>query len=941
MNRISTIIFLLVTICAHAQHSTKLNVVLNDSLDQLQIEQELKYHNTSADELSEIYLLDWANAFSSTETPLAVRFAEDFKNRFQFSSDDRKGETDIALGSYFDDLYTLSRPEGHPDVIKVTFKETIKAGEIRFFKFNYAVTIPDDDFTGYGKNSAGEYSLKYWYLHPAVYSDSEWNIYSHKALNDFLGSPTDFKISLKTPTGFDAISAVKKLSGEAKEDGNYFEFEENHLKEAPLYILKNTERYKTYKVTGADVITDLDDDKLAFEIKMIFINRVAAFLQEKLGERRNRGVLISDRFYRENPVYGLSSLPDFINPYPDGFTYEIKILKALTRKWIEDGIYVNPREDFWMQQSLMVYLMMQYQEQYYPDLKISGKLENIWGLRGFNASQMMFNDQYPLLYLNTARINLDQALDTPSDELIKYNEQLAAPYKGALGLRYLNEYLGDRSLSATLKKLYDPSRSKLIDASYFRNELQSYTTNEVDWFFDEYITSHERMDWKIKRMKKTKDSVTVTIKNKSDVVIPVSLYTLQNDSIVERRFINGIEQDTTVTLSRKRANRIAINYEKLIPEFNQRDNYRTLKGFPSLNRPIEFRLIKDVEDPERSQVFLIPDLQYNLYDGITIGSRFYNGNLLSKPFRYSLKPAYGLGSNKLVGSIGFQYTHPLQDRNERLYQVQYGLSGNTYSYDNDLMYRRATGWLVLSYRPEDLRSNKRQSLRFRNVFVDRDRSPLSEVDEPDYNVFNLSFTHSDPNFRRFFKYDVGAQVSSEFSKATFELEWRKLFKDSRQLNFRFYAGTFLHNNTTRNGNFFSFALDRPTDYLFDFNYYGRSEDSGLFSQQLIIAEGGFKSQLKPAFANQWITTANTSYSIWQWIFAYGDAGFVKNRNDGAQFVYDSGIRLNLLQDYFELYFPVYSTNGWEIGQQNYDQKIRFIVSLDIDTFVGLFTRRWY
>ena len=941
MKRISTIIFLLVTICAHAQHSTKLNVVLNYSLDQLQIEQELKYHNTSTDELSEIYLMDWANAFSSTETPLAVRFAEDFKNRFQFSSDDRKGGTDIALGSYFEDLYTLSRPANHPDVIKITFKEPIKAGEIRFFQFNYRVTIPDNDFTGYGKNSAGEYSLKYWYLHPAVYSDGKWNIYSHKALNDFLGSPTDFKISLKTPPGFDAISAVKKLSGEAREDGNYFEFEENHIKEAPLYILKNTERYKTYKVTGADVITDLDDDKLAFEVKMIFINRVASFLEEKLGERRNRGVLVSDRFYRENPVYGLSSLPDFINPYPDGFTYEIKILKALTRKWIEDGIYVNPREDFWMQQSLLIYIMMEYQERYYPDLKISGKLENIWGLRGFNASQMMFNDQYPLLYLNTARINLDQALDTPSDELIKYNEQLAAPYKGALGLRYLNEYLGGLSLRTTLKKLYDPSRSKLIDAFYFKNELQNYTSQEVDWFFDDYITSHERMDWKIKRIKKTKDSVTVTIKNKSDVVIPVSLYTLQNDSIVERRFINGIEQDTTVTLSRKRANRVAINYEKLIPEFNQRDNYRTLKGFPSLNRPIEFRLIKDVEDPERSQVFLIPDLQYNLYDGITIGSRFYNGNLLSKPFRYSLKPAYGLGSNKLVGSIGFQYTHPLQDRNERLYQVRYGLSGNTYSYDNDLMYRRATGWLVLNYRPEDLRSNKRQSLRFRNVFVDRDRSPLSEVDEPDYNVFNLSFTHSDPNFRRFFKYDVGAQVSSEFSKATFELEWRKLFKDSRQLNFRFYAGTFLHNNTSRSGNFFSFALDRPTDYLFDFNYYGRSEDSGLFSQQLIIAEGGFKSQLQPAFANQWITTANTSYSIWQWIFAYGDAGFVKNRGDGAQFVYDSGIRLNLLQDYFELYFPVYSTNGWEIGQQNYDQKIRFIVSLDIDTFVGLFTRRWY
>jgi hypothetical protein len=55
-------------------------------------------------------------------------------------------------------------------------------------------------------------------------------------------------------------------------------------------------------------------------------------------------------------------------------------------------------------------------------------------------------------------------------------------------------------------------------------------------------------------------------------------------------------------------------------------------------------------------------------------------------------------------------------------------------------------------------------------------------------------------------------------------------------------------------NYYSFALDRPTDYLFDYNYYGRSENTGFFcQQQLIIAEGGFKSKQIP-FANQWMTT---------------------------------------------------------------------------------------
>ena len=129
--------------------------------------------------------------------------------------------------------------------------------------------------------------------------------------------------------------------------------------------------------------------------------------------------------------------------------------------------------------------------------------------------------------------------------------------------------------------------------------------------------------------------------------------------------------------------------------------------------------------------------------------------------------------------------------------------------------------------------------------------------------------------------------------------------------------------------------------LFDYNYLGRSEASGIFSQQIIIAEGGFKSKLETPFANQWMTTANTSTTIWRFIEAYGDVGLVKNRQENPAFVYDSGIRLNLVTDYFEVFFPVYSNLGWEIGQDNYDQKIRFKFTVDPQTLLGLFRRKWY
>ena len=154
-------------------------------------------------------------------------------------------------------------------------------------------------------------------------------------------------------------------------------------------------------------------------------------------------------------------------------------------------------------------------------------------------------------------------------------------------------------------------------------------------------------------------------------------------------------------------------------------------------------------------------------------------------------------------------------------------------------------------------------------------------------------------------------------------------------------GAFLYSKIPLGEKNFDFALDRPTDYLFDYNYLGQFESSGVFSQQLIIAEGGFKSKLDTAFANQWLTSLNASASIWKFIQAYGDIGLLKNKGDNPLFVYDAGIRLNLITDYFEVYFPVYSNLGWEIAQPQYRDRIRFIFTADPQALLGLFRREWF
>ena len=73
-------------------------------------------------------------------------------------------------------------------------------------------------------------------------------------------------------------------------------------------------------------------------------------------------------------------------------------------------------------------------------------------------------------------------------------------------------------------------------------------------------------------------------------------------------------------------------------------------------------------------------------------------------------------------------------------------------------------------------------------------------------------------------------------------------------------------------NFFDFALDRPTDYLFQYQYLGRSEQSGIYSQQFIFAEGGFKSKFIDPFSDDLMISINAGVGLWKWLEGYLDFG---------------------------------------------------------------------
>ena len=925
---------------SHGQHINELTATIDDETKEVAIKQKFTYVNASKEGLSAVYFNDWNHAYSNKNTALAKRFAEEFNRSLHLAKDKERGRTKLV--SVVDGDYAgldWERTEQR-DIIKVELGDTLQPGDSVQIFFTYTLQLPDDKFTGYGYNNLGEYYLKDWYFTPAVFRDGEWKLYTNKNLDDLFTDVMTTTINLIYPEGLHLASNFYYGTSAKFPNGQQIQLTAEKRKNAKIHLTKE-KQYTKHVTRFMTVTTNLEAAKYDKILQGISIEKVTEFLHENLGKYPHNNLLVSEIDYDKNPLYGLNQLPSFIRPYEEQFQFEMAFLKTTLNNYLEETLFLDPRKDQWVPGAMGIYIMIKYVEKYYPKQKLIGKLSNIWGLRSFHLADMDFNEQYAFLSMLSARSNIDQALDTPNDSLIKFNQKIANRYKAGLGLAYLAEYVGEERIDSTILDFYKVHQLRPdVKVDDFKTVLKQCSDEDLNWFFDEYVGTRKKIDYKIKSISKTEDSITLVLKNKRGTNVPISLFGLQNDSVVSKYWFSNVDTTKTVTIPRNGEDRLVLNYDQKIPEFNQRDNWKTLNGFFSSNKKLRFQFFKDTEDPYYNQVFFVPVANFNVYDGVTPGLRLYNKTFLEQPFQYDLAPTYSFLEKTLVGGASFRYRK--YHGKSGLYVSNYALSGSTSHFQVNSRFSTLTPSISLGWRPDDLISNRRQFLlfRYRNVFRNIDENIADEIDtDPDYSVLNVRFQDIDNNILNYKSWYIDAQHSSEFTKLAFELEYRKLFESNRQLNLRFYAGKFIRNRT--NSDFFSFALDRPTDYLFDLNYLGRSEDSGIFSQQIIIAEGGFKSQFENQFGNDWIATTNASFNIWRWIELYGDIGFIRNKGEDARFVYDSGVRLNLVTDYFELYFPLYSNNGWEIAQPDYEQSIRFVITVSPRTLIGLFTRKWF
>ena len=901
-----------------SNNSYNLEVELNSFDKTIDIKQVMKYKNISNTSVDIIFLEDWSNAYSNTDTKLAKRISDEYSRSFSFSQKKQRGSTIINKISS-NNIDKWSRSENASDIIKLFLKEPLKINQSIEIEISYSIKLPDSKFTGFGYDNSNNFYLKNWII--AFSANSGLNLLPQSNLNldDQSIDNSDYSIKLKLDGDYFIVSNLQNILNEDNERETA-QLIGSSVKDVKLNILAE-DNFIELKNNQFEVETDIFKKTPLLESENKF-NRVSSFISKYFNDTEKTKLLITKQDYESSPFYGLNELPGFLSPFSDEFLEEIIFLKSFSINYINQKLNLNKRDSHWVFKGLEIFIINKYINQFYPKVKFIGKLAANKFINTYEVSKLNFSDIFINYSEYVQRLNLHQLDSQPSNTLTRINEEIASPYHTGVGLIYLENLIGEEKFQSLVHKIVNSESIKKLNDLFY-----DYKENDLDWFINDYISSRQSIDLSIKKI--GEDFFRISEKN--NIKIPYSVGLIKNDSIIYSDRFNVYSE---IQFPKLDYDYVVINPEVKIPELNQNNNW--IYKSNSL-KPIRFKLIGDLDNPKKRNIYIRPEVTYNLYDGISPGFNFLNKGLKNKPFSYEIFSQYASKEKTLVGSLNLKYqvNNEINDNFSTVYNIFY----TTNHYKEDLRFQVFSPSITINFRDNNnLRSNIRRSFSISMYNVDKDSHNVDDNKLNNYSIYNLGYYYSDIGIIKYLKSSANTEFSNNFGKINLVFDYRKIFNSNRQFQARVYLGKFFWNN--RNFENFNYNLGRSAGYLFLDNYLGRSERTGLLSQQFIMAGGGFKSFFDNPTTDNFMLTTNLNIGLWKWIEGYLDIGTLKDKGEKPRYFYGTGLRLNLLPDFFELYFPISSSNGFELSQENYSNKIRFIVSYNLESLSKLFTRRW-
>ncbi|MEO1516054.1 MAG: M1 family metallopeptidase [Bacteroidota bacterium] len=981
--------------------NTLIEVTLNDSLHTLDGYIEITYVNRSPDTLKEMYMHLWANAYKDRNTAFARQKLRTGSSRFFFAKDSELGNFSKLDFQQNGNSISWDLKTNNPDIALLELAEPLGPGATTVIRTPFLLKIPRS-FSRLG-HVGQSYQLTQWFPKPAVYDREGWHPMPYLDMGEFYSEFGSYDVRITLPDNY-IVAASGELQTESEQQFIKEQIQRSNrllkdsLDESDVRFPPSSQKMKTIRYT-AEQIHDFAwfADKRFYvqksEVKMASGKTVDswAFFTNQEGEMWKKGTFYVDRaleFYSElvgeypypqatavqsalsagggmeYPMITVIGLMGSPQPLDEVITHEVG------HNWFYGILGFNERDHVWLDEGINSYYDHRYTEKFYPNSKNEFFPEFFLKDTDMSMGEMA--------YLYQARRNDDQAPVTHSDDYSRVNYFLGGYEKPAQAFRMAQYYLGTELFDEIMQSFYQEWAFKHPQPADLWAHFRSKTDKDLSWLIDGLIGSNDKIDYAVKKLSSDGQGYQLKVQNKGQLTSPLPVAGMKDGKVVRMQWYEGFEGTKTLDFPEGEYDQILLDPKHYTLDINRQNDDVKVNGSFKRFTPLRTRFVMGMENTKRNSLYWLPTATWNQYDGLMLGAAVYNTVLPERKIEFALAPSYAFDSKQLNG-IGFaQYN--FYPKKGTFRKITLGANVKRYSsnflerdsvFSTHLPFYRVAPTLDLYIRT-DPAGTYRAQLQARSLFIGQESTDFDQNGQYIGNKTDRSLIHQisyrGVNNRPVNPYNFGLLLEQQsydnpfgdrenYLKASFVLNASYTYERGRNIDFRLYVGKFIL-NSRRDSRSYSNALTRGSfalihqgfnDYQFDEVFFGRNEQTNIWSQQVTGREGGFKnafgSQQSIGQSNDFIASASLKLDlpinapIIRNIKPYIDLGYF-NRAEligeeetfSDQFLYSGGAMLELLGGTFVAHFPFFNSD--QIDQLykqrsggNYASRITFTLRL--------------
>jgi len=963
-----------------------ISVELDDVNHYLKANETFVYTNNSPNDLNEIYIHLWPNAYKNEKTALAKQqYKNGKKILFYGDKDEVRGWIDSLNFTNQGMPLDWNYDSDHQDIAIIKLKTPLKSGSSIEISTPFRIKIPSGSVSRLGHIDQS-YQITQWYPKPAVYDKNGWNAMPYLNQGEFYSEYGSFDVSITLPKNYvvgatgDLVNGEKEIAwlekkvsetkllfkedkiGGWRKDGMDFPESSKEFKTLH-YHQENVHDFawftdKRYYVLKGEV--ELPHSKKKVTTWAMFTNNEAK-LWEKSIEYLNDATYYYSLWNGDYPYNHVTAVDGTISAgggmeYPNitvignagtAIQLEVVIVHEVGHNWFYGILGSNERKHGWMDEGLNTLNEIRYIQTKYPE---NSSFSDMFRGEFFHLENLSHHDMADYSCHFMTHLGEDQPIETHSEEFSSINYGIIMYQKTGLVFYYLKDYLGDELFDQCMKEYYQTWKYKHPQPEDIKEVFTSITNKNLDWIFEDLIKTTKHLDFKIGKVKRyltnrKQIEYRVDIINKGQIKAPVEIGIWKQDSLLKRIWSEPFIGKTNISFDDIDFDHISIDPGNDIPEINRQNNYWKSKGLFKRLEPIKLEFLIGDQEANQTNLFWLPVMGWNSYDKFMIGLGIHNLSIPGKPFQYLVAPMYSFGRKFISGSAEFSYTF-LPERNFK--NSRFGLSVKSYKFDtisnNNSYFIGLSPYWIAKIKNKSNSSAFSKWIKIQGLFR-QDTSKTNVLHTGGFITYSLDY--SKPNHKIFstlrFDYIQSLNSGDKVARAHITSEYRYKYlkrKMNRWISVRGFLGnTFLYkNNKGIAHQYYQMSLSGANgmqDVFLEGYYFFRSDNNSILRSG---NWGGFNSNSNFGTTSFWMASLNgyIQMPIKPNIFgAFIDYGaFYDGYSIQSGYNLGLGIRLG---EAIGIYIPLYrSSNMGELYTKNYAKEIRLTLKFNIvnSPFIG-------